>query len=88
MNRRDFLGIATGLVFAPKFGRWYRQGSGLIVPGREIDLVRLHQIAQAHFEEWHTIDGVRYSDPGEKWAMASGQRGILTLADVASLNWR
>lgn len=28
-NRRDFLGIATGLVFAPKFGGWFRKGVGL-----------------------------------------------------------
>lgn len=35
MKRRDFLGFslaAAGLVFAPKFGRWHRQGSGLLVP--------------------------------------------------------
>ena len=35
MQRRDFLGFslaAAGLVFAPKLGRWHRQGSGLFVP--------------------------------------------------------
>lgn len=35
MNRRGFLGLslaAAGMVFAPKFGRWHRQGSGLLVP--------------------------------------------------------
>lgn len=35
MNRRGFLGMslaAAGMVFAPKFGRWHRQGSGLLVP--------------------------------------------------------
>ena len=35
MKRRDFLGFslaAAGLVFAPKLGRWHRQGSGLFVP--------------------------------------------------------
>lgn len=31
MNRRDFLGIAAASIFAPQFGRWYRQGSGLLV---------------------------------------------------------
>lgn len=31
MNRRDFFGIAAASIFAPRFGRWYRQGSGLIV---------------------------------------------------------
>lgn len=32
MNRRDFVGIAAASIFAPRFGRWYRQGSGLMVP--------------------------------------------------------
>ena len=35
MNRRDFMGLslaAAGMVFAPKFGRWHRQGSGLLIP--------------------------------------------------------
>lgn len=35
MNRRTFAGLtlaAIGGVFAPRFGRWYRQGSGLLVP--------------------------------------------------------
>lgn len=31
MKRRDFLGIAASSIFAPVFGRWYRQGSGLLV---------------------------------------------------------
>lgn len=31
MNRRAFLGIAAASIFAPQFGRWYRQGSGLLV---------------------------------------------------------
>lgn len=34
MNRRNFLGIAGASIFAPIFGRWYRQGSGLVVPER------------------------------------------------------
>lgn len=32
MNRRNFFGIAGASIFAPIFGRWYRQGSGLVVP--------------------------------------------------------
>lgn len=35
MNRRDLLGLslaAVGGIFAPRFGRWYRRGSGLVVP--------------------------------------------------------
>ena len=35
MNRRDMLGLslaAMGGVFAPRFGRWYREASGLVVP--------------------------------------------------------
>lgn len=32
MNRREFFGLAAASIFAPKFGRWYRQGSGLLVP--------------------------------------------------------
>ena len=32
MNRRSFLGLAALSVFAPKYGRWFRRGSGLIVP--------------------------------------------------------
>lgn len=34
MNRRDLLGLslaAVGGVFAPRFGRWYRRGSGVVV---------------------------------------------------------
>lgn len=34
MNRRGFLtalGVAAGGVFVPKFGRWFRQGSGILV---------------------------------------------------------
>lgn len=35
MNRRWFLGASlavVGSVFVPKYERWYRQGSGLLVP--------------------------------------------------------
>ena len=35
MNRRLFLGssLAAGLsIFVPKYGQWYRQGSGILVP--------------------------------------------------------
>lgn len=35
MNRRDLLGLslaAVGGIFAPRFGRWYRRASGLMVP--------------------------------------------------------
>jgi len=32
VNRRSFLGAAAASIFAPKFGSWYRQRSGLIVP--------------------------------------------------------
>lgn len=32
MQRREFLGAAAASIFAPKFSRWFRQGSGLVVP--------------------------------------------------------
>ena len=35
MNRRGFLGFAlsaTGGIFVPKFGEWYREGSGILAP--------------------------------------------------------
>lgn len=33
MNRRDLLrALALAPIFAPKFGHWFRRGSGLIVP--------------------------------------------------------
>lgn len=35
MNRRNFAGLAlaaVGGVFVPRFGRWYRRGSGLLTP--------------------------------------------------------
>lgn len=32
MKRRAFLGAAAATIFAPTFGRWYRRGSGLLVP--------------------------------------------------------
>lgn len=35
MNRRAFAGLslaAIGGVFVPQFGKWYRQGSGLLAP--------------------------------------------------------
>jgi hypothetical protein len=34
-SRRDFLralALGVGAVFVPQFGRWHRQGSGLLVP--------------------------------------------------------
>lgn len=31
MKRRDFIGAAAASIFAPKFGKWYQQGSGIIV---------------------------------------------------------
>ena len=46
MDRRNFLGILGGLIAVPQFGRWHRQGSGLLVPAVEDFLVggsvRLH----------------------------------------------
>jgi hypothetical protein len=35
LSRRNFLGLslaATGGIFVPKFGAWFRQGSGLYTP--------------------------------------------------------
>lgn len=32
MKRRAFLGAAAATIFAPTFGRWYRRGSGVLVP--------------------------------------------------------
>lgn len=40
MKRRDFIGAAAASIFAPKFGKWYQQGSGLLTPSRTIELVR------------------------------------------------
>lgn len=35
MNRRDFLGAAALSIFAPRFGRWFRQGVGLWRPDHD-----------------------------------------------------
>jgi hypothetical protein len=35
MNRRNFLGLtlaATGGIFVPQYGKWFRMGSGVLVP--------------------------------------------------------
>lgn len=32
MRRRGFVGAVGVAIFAPKFGSWYRRGSGLVVP--------------------------------------------------------
>lgn len=39
MNRRDLLGLslaAVGGVFAPRFGRWYREPPRIVVPTLEV----------------------------------------------------
>lgn len=51
MNRRDFLGIAAASIFAPRFGRWYRQGSGLIVRDVEAEQPTVTHTG-FHFGEW------------------------------------
>ena len=56
MNRRDFLGIAAASIFAPKFGQWYRQGSGLIV--REIEPQWKPVGAAGYYTEQFWITGV------------------------------
>lgn len=44
MDRRGFLGaltVAAGGIFVPQFGRWFRQGSGLLTPDwQRLRLVR------------------------------------------------
>lgn len=32
MNRRQFFGLAASSIFVPVYGKWYRQGSGVLVP--------------------------------------------------------
>lgn len=63
MKRRDFVGFslaAMGLAFAPKFGRWHRQGSGLLVPDQHVELQLLvdgkvveTQVGRGHGEGWN-----------------------------------
>lgn len=57
MNRRAFLGIAAASVFAPKFGRWYRQGSGLIV--RDLQVAQPYGIrgAAPYYTQTLTVTG-------------------------------
>lgn len=51
MDRRNFLGILGGLVVAPQFGRWHRQGSGLFVPVFEDIIVGGN--VRLHGGTWH-----------------------------------
>lgn len=59
-SRRDFLrllGLGTAGIFVPQFGRWHRQGSGLLVPTPVSD-----------WREWYiallTSDGTELSGGG------------------------
>jgi len=58
MNRRAFAGLslaALGGVFVPRFGHWYRQGSGLLVRSPVVDL---HEpIALPFTDDFERADG-------------------------------
>lgn len=55
MRRREFLGAAAASIFAPVFGSWYRQGSGLLV--REEGVWTTDLIPAPSGWEWDTITG-------------------------------
>lgn len=68
MNRRDFIShtglIVGGAIFVPKFGRFFREGSGLFVPDRRILLGK-----------WDTDQYHRYlEDPNPFSFLARRQR--------------
>lgn len=54
MNRRQFFGLAASSIFVPVYGKWYRQGSGLLVAERGV----LHAAAPSDFSvgEWVMLD--------------------------------
>lgn len=68
MNRRAFAGLslaALGGIFAPKFGHWYRRGSGVIVPDRSLIL---------HDENCWTITGSDVALPYTLHLSVGGER--------------
>ena len=75
MNRRLFLGFslaAVGGVFVPKYGRWYRQGSGVLVPNTD-------WIMNPDMAEW-------IGSPPSGWSFTVNP--YIRAADVAKLSER
>ena len=76
MIRRDFFGaLALGLggVFAPKFGRWHKQGSGVLVRDlwpATITGIRGEQSVIVEI----TDDGLRYYSEDENIVRADGPK--------------
>lgn len=78
MNRRGFLGMslaAAGMVFAPKFGRWHRQGSGLLVP----------KPGTTWYVALYTSDGKYHRIPATATKVSQGGYGavVVDFQDVA-----
>lgn len=75
-SRRRFLALslaAVGGVFVPKYGHWYRKGSGLLVPERGLRRATIVAIdlSQSSFTlEWSPWDPSDYTfvSTKDQWA--------------------
>lgn len=52
MRRRDFLRAAGVAIFAPQFGRWYRRGSGLVVPEEGLYGASINEILKELYRKY------------------------------------
>lgn len=89
MNRREFAGFslaAIGGIFAPRFGHWYRRGSGLVVPDAAKDGGTLVWYCRSSdngmtWGEWRTIE-VRATSPVSGVYTASNLSGDARFIEV------
>lgn len=79
MNRRQFFGLAASSIFVPVYGKWYRQGSGLLVAQK--GAVTFEAIAPATINAVLVTDGrgSTHWEPVEPITLAGG--------DLLEMTW-
>ena len=81
MNRRGFLGLslaAVGGIFVPKYDKWYRQGSGLLVRDPEFMFTHSHMEMDAFDVESFDADGFTLSVRGKGKIAYTYRTGLFT----------